>query len=69
MAKEIVRQRISLTYVQPDNPNYVLRRAFANIRANASDENLMAFAQLIGKVNPADQLGSLQVITTSEVVE
>lgn len=69
MAKEIVRQRISLTYVQPDNPNYVLRRAFSNIRADAKDESLMAFAQLIGKVNPDDRLGTLQVITTSEVVE
>lgn len=69
MAKEIVRQRITLTYGQPDNPNYSLRRAFGNIRASATDEKLMQFAQLIGKVNPDDQLSSLQVVTTSEVVE
>ncbi|KRN21430.1 hypothetical protein [Lacticaseibacillus camelliae] len=69
MAKKVVRQRITLTYVQPDNPNYRSTRAFGNIRAEATDENLMKFAQLIGKINPDDELGSLQVVTTSEVVD
>lgn len=69
MAKKVVRQRIALTYVQPDNPNYRLTRAFGNIRAEATDENLMKFAQLIGKVNPDAELGALQVVTTSEVVD
>lgn len=68
MARRIVNQGVTLTYLKADDPQYQNRKTFPSTDINISDERLHQLADAYGRLQRSDELNEI-ALTQKQIVD